>query len=233
MPKSKNSVARSRSKSNRRNGNSAAKRDGRDVQIVRYQPSVFGFPDRLMTKLRYTDYVGIVSTSGALGKQVFRWNSTFDPDYTGTGHQPLYRDTYAAVYDHYAVVRARAKIRIHNVSTTVGVICGVLTDDDVTTSTTFQTLMEASRGQHDELTPLAGSHSDTIFYTSWDYMQVLGSDPYTSQDVKTASGANPIEDAVLLVWSIPVDGSTTLTCHMTIELEQDVLWSELSTQTQS
>jgi len=232
MP-SKKLTSRVPTKGPGRGGKRQAANDGRDVQVVRYTPSVFGFPDRLMTKLRYSDYMQIPSASGALGKQVFRWNSTYDPDYTGTGHQPLYRDTYAGVYDHYVVVRARATIRIHNPSTTVGMLVGCVTDDDVTTSTTFSTLMEQSHGYHDELTPLAGSHSDTTFHVTWDYQKVLGSDPYTSESSKTASGANPAEDSVLLVWSIPMDGSTTVSSNMTIVLEQEVLWSELATATQS
>lgn len=185
-----------------------------------------------MVKLRYSDYYSLSSASGALAKQVMRWNSVFDPDVTGTGHQPLYHDTYASIYDHYVVVRAHAIIRIINPSA-VGVLCGCVTDDDVTTSTTFSTLMEQSRGFHDELTPLTGSHSAITFRISWDYQAVLGSDPYTSQSAKTATGSNPAEDATLLLWSIPVDGSTTIATSATIELIQEVLWSERTTPVQS
>lgn len=200
--------------------------------IVRYTPNVFGFPDRLMTKLRYVDIQNNVSTVGALVKHVFRWNSTFDPDFSVAGHQPLYRDTYASVYDQYSVVSARAKIRFDNPNI-IGFVVGVLTDDDTSTSTTFQTLMEQNHGQSDTLTTASGSHSSREFIITWDCASVLNIDPYTSEAYKTAVGSDPTEVSTLIVWSLPIDASTTATIQFKIELEQDVLWTELTTPSQS
>ncbi len=201
--------------------------------VVRYSPSVFGFPNRLMTKLRYCDLVSTVSTVGSLASNVFRWNSTFDPDVTNVGHQPLFRDTYAGVYDQYAVVSATFKATAINVSTGVSVLCGVITDDDNTLSTTFQTLMEQSNGESRLITPLAGDNSSTTFVRTWDCREVLNIDPYSSQTYKTAVGSNPTESSTISVWSIPQDGTSTLTVQWKIELVQDVLWTELTTPTQS
>ncbi len=216
----------------RRNNQSGQLSKAENPPIIRYQPDIFGFPDRLMTKLRYSDVLNATSSSGALNTYLMRWNSTFDPDLSGTGHQPLYRDTYASVYDHYAVVRAYAKIRFDNASN-VGFIIGCLTDDDGTPSTTFQTLMEQSHGVNTTLTPLSGSHSSHEFNISWDCADVLNIDPYSSQTYKTAVGSNPTEDSILVMWSKPIDGSTTATVQIRIELIQEVLWSELQTPTQS
>ncbi len=201
--------------------------------VVRYTPDVYGFPDRLLTKLRYSDVLTAVSTTGALNTYIFRWNSTFDPDFSGTGHQPLFRDTYASVYDQYAVVRASARIRFDNTSSSVGFIVGVVTDDDTTPSTTFQTLMEQSHGVQTSLTALAGSHSSHEFSVSWDASKILNIDPFSSETYKTAVGSNPTEISSLVMWSKPIDGSSTATCLITIELVQEVLWTELSTPTQS
>ncbi len=200
--------------------------------VVRYSPNVFGFPDRLVTKLRYCDYFNLTSTSGALAKYVFRWNSTFDPDFTSGGHQPLYRDTYASIYDHYAVIRAWAKIAIINPGT-VSTICGVVTDDDTSSSSTFQTLMEQSHGINHELTPLTGSKSEVIINTSWEAADILNVDPFSSEEYKTAVGSNPTDESDLIVWAIPVDGSSTNTLNVTVTLIQEVLWTELTTPTSS
>lgn len=35
---------------------------------------------------------------------LFRANGIFDPDVTGTGHQPLYRDQVADLYTNYTVI---------------------------------------------------------------------------------------------------------------------------------
>jgi hypothetical protein len=201
--------------------------------VVRYTPSVFGFPDRLLTKLRYSDILNNASVTGSLVTYIFRWNSTFDPDLSGTGHQPLYRDTYASIYDQYAVTKATATIRFDNPNAAVGFVCGVVTDDDSTPSSTFQTLMEQNHGISTTLTPLSGSHSSHVFTITWDCQKVLNIDPFTSESYKTAVGSNPTEISTLIMWSKPVDGSSTASVQLCVDLVQEVLWTELTTPTQS
>jgi len=45
---------------------------------------------------------------------LFRMNSIFDPDYTGTGHQPFFRDMWASQYDYYTVIQCDYVIRLFN-----------------------------------------------------------------------------------------------------------------------
>lgn len=176
--------------------------------------------------------MNLTSTSGALAKQVIRWNSTFDPDATNVGHQPLYRDTYAAIYDHYAVVSAEIEVTLVNPGT-ITHLCGIVTDDDTSSSATFQTLMEQSHGQSRELTPLTGSASETIFRATWSAAEFLNVDPYSSEEYKTAVGSNPTEESDLIIWGIPADGSSTNTLNVIVKLVQKVLWTELTTPTSS
>jgi hypothetical protein len=201
-------------------------------QVVQFTPRVFGFPDRILTKLRYSDFGTVSSTTGAVGSYKFRWNSTFDPDYTGTGHQPLYRDTYAAIYDQYAVVRARVVFRITNPSTTAPIYVTLNTDDDSTFSSTAQTLAEQSRGISTTLTPLSGSRSFATLSSTWSAMSVLNIDPFSSETYKTAVGSNPTEESYFAL-SIATQDASTASVNWQVMLEQEVLWTELSTPTQS
>lgn len=43
--------------------------------------------------------------------QVYRGNSIYDPDFTGTGHQPLGHDQYSSFYHKYCVVGAYVTVR--------------------------------------------------------------------------------------------------------------------------
>jgi hypothetical protein len=194
---------------------------------------VFGFPDRIVTRLRYVDYHNLTCTAGALGTYIYRWNSLFDPNQTGTGHQPLYFDTLAGVYDQYAVISAKAMITFTNPSTTVATLCGVVTDDDTSTSATFQTLMEQNHGQSMLVTPLSGSLSEWTVKPTWDCASVLGIDPFASETYKTAVGSNPTEVSTLAFWAIPSDGASTIILPTRIQLEFEVLFTELTTPTQS
>lgn len=201
--------------------------------IVRFTPNVFGFPDRLYTKVRYCDAINLASISGVVGTYRFRWNSTFDPDQSSVGHQPLYRDTYASIYSKYSVVKAEAKISVYNVDPGIGIICGVLTDDDTSSSSNFQTLMEQSHGINVSLTPLSGSKSEHIFNISWDCASILNIDPFTDDTYKTDVGSNPTSDSSLVIWTTSQDGTSTTQLKIRIELIQHVLWTELLTPTQS
>lgn len=64
-----------------------------------------GFGQRVLTSHKYNQQGSVASSSAAqIVSQVFRLRSMFDPDSTGTGHQPRGRDDFvAAGYTHYKV----------------------------------------------------------------------------------------------------------------------------------
>lgn len=193
---------------------------------------VFGFPNKVLTRLRYVDTFALIGTSGALAKQIFRLNSTFDPDYTGVGHQPLYRDTYASLYDQYAVVETAVHVKFIN-NADIPFMCGMVVDDDVTTSTSYNVLMEQNNGEHRLVPAKTGALSTTDFHYNWSCQKILGIDPYASQTYKTPVGDNPTEESSLLLWLQACDLSNTAAAYVQIELDMLVLWTELSSPTSS
>jgi len=70
--------------------------------VIIRQPT--GLPDRLRVKLVYRENLSYSQTSGDLADQVYRANSLFDPDLTGTGGQPYLFDQWASVYGVYTVI---------------------------------------------------------------------------------------------------------------------------------
>lgn len=193
---------------------------------------VFGFPNKLLTRLRYCDTIPLSSSVGSLAKQIFYINSTFDPDNTGTGHQPLYRDTYAGIYDQYAVVSAVFRCTIVN-QMGVPLMCGLVLDDDASTSTNYNTLAEQNNASMRLVPALTGSISSTRFVFNWECQKHLGIDPYASQTYKTGVGSNPTEVSTMVVWGQPVDLATTGTFYIHVEIDQTVLFTELTTPTQN
>lgn len=72
--------------------------------LVQHSP----FPSTYYCKARYC-HTSILSvgTAGIYGpEQVFRLNSLYDPDFTGSGHQPYGRDQLALIYNKYCVYGA-------------------------------------------------------------------------------------------------------------------------------
>lgn len=77
-----------------------------------------GFPAQCTVKLAYVDSIVIDAPSGPdnFSYYIFRANSAYDPDFTGTGHQPMGFDEYMKLYDHYQV--KWSSIKVTNMPTT-------------------------------------------------------------------------------------------------------------------
>lgn len=82
-------------------------RSAPSTAIIR-QPS--GVPDRLQVKLIYREALTWTQASGNVGDNVYRANSLFDPDLTGTGGQPLGFDQWAAFYFYYTVTGVSVEV---------------------------------------------------------------------------------------------------------------------------
>lgn len=187
----------------------------------------------MLTRLRYVDAYALTSTAGSLAKQLFVINSTFDPDSTGTGHQPLYRDTYAAIYDQYAVVSAKIKVTFTSNATTSSMIVGGVFDDDTSTSASTIVMLEQNTSKHLFLANNVGALSNGSLTFHWDCKKMLGIDPYTSQTYKTAVGSNPSEQAIFAVFAAPADLASTTVTQCLVEIDFLVLFTELQTPTVS
>lgn len=104
-------------------------------------------PTRMVAKLRYADHHQI--TWGSVlteNDYIYRANSLFDPDLTGSGHQPRGFDQYMQMYDHYTVVGAKCTVTFTNESTSnasMPIVCAVaLTDNNIPITAKYSDIME-------------------------------------------------------------------------------------------
>lgn len=72
------------------------------------------FPTSKLVYHKYCDSYALPAASGAGIPVTYLWraNSLFDPDFTGVGHQPMFRDEMAAKYLNYTVLYSTIKIEI-------------------------------------------------------------------------------------------------------------------------
>lgn len=188
----------------------------------------FGFPDKLITKLHYSDVGTITCTSGVQSQYVYRLNSIFDPDLTGTGHQPMFRDQFNTVYNQYAVISSKIKYTVINTTATMAMVVGQANDDNGSISAAFLDNLEKPHGFNTVLTIPSGSRSQTVFYNTFDCKRDLGIDPYASQTYKTSTASNPVEGYNNALWAIPFDGATTGTLQFLVSIEYIVMFTELA-----
>lgn len=81
---------------------------------VAYMPI---FNTAVRKRLTYYDSGSITTTSGVMSSYVFSINGLYDPNITGTGHQPAGFDQMMIFFDHYAVVRSRMTATFKQTST--------------------------------------------------------------------------------------------------------------------
>lgn len=93
-----------RARSSRRTRRYAISRRGmRKLKFMKVHRPIGGFPLRKNTVLRYVEDFALNPGDGVSAVNVFSANNLFDPNYTGTGHQPMFFDNYAALYSKYKV----------------------------------------------------------------------------------------------------------------------------------
>lgn len=100
------------------------------------------FPASITKRLRYSTSFTASTTSGAISAvQVFRANDLFDPDFTGTGHQPMGFDQLMQWYNHFCVVWAKITIVAKSTSATTPTIC-LRVDGDSSVLTVIDRVVE-------------------------------------------------------------------------------------------
>ncbi|WP_445775552.1 hypothetical protein [Shewanella sp.] len=196
-----------------------------------------GFPKTTCVKLRYCDTVTINPGLGTVGYHSFRANSCFDPDYTGTGHQPLGFDQWSTFYNHYIVVGAKIKITVTSNSGPGSgmLVSGIALTDEVATISNFTDLMEQglTRVQKQSVHMNAQRpRATTKCYSAKKFFNVINVlDNWTRIGAKI--NANPVEMAYFNVWATNSTAVDQTNVDIIIELEQIVVFSEPKELSQS
>lgn len=114
-----------------------------------------GVADMLYVKLNYVDTIKISNASLPYFTYVFRGNSLFDPDFTGTGHQPLYYDQYSLLYARYRVLASSIKLDVINNSGNGTMYYVAEPNTDTTGTTSVSVIYEQSRASAPKIVSIA------------------------------------------------------------------------------
>ena len=89
------------------------------LSTARLTNSMNPFPPSMICDLQYVDY-GTVSATAATtstgAEYAFRLNSLFDPNLTGSGHQPRYFDQLTNIYQLYRVYKCSFQVEFYKPS---------------------------------------------------------------------------------------------------------------------
>ena len=99
------------------------------------------FPEKLKVNLRYDDTYLILCSSGSVGVQQNYMTSIYDPDYSGSGHQPYGYDQLVGMWKTYCVHKYYIKM---NFTCTGGVPMRVVLEPKFNDATTVTNITLAS-----------------------------------------------------------------------------------------
>ena len=188
----------------------------------------FGFPDRMVTKLRYVDNFNLTGSAGVVGANVFRLNSCFDPDLTGVGHQPMYFDQFCGAagtgpYGRYRVTSAKATVSFMQTNppavaaTNLGpIVVGLQTGaTSGLYATNLSGLCEASGSTWTQLGDKAGGNNVKVLTATYSPRRDLGVSP-DDDTVSAAYNGNPSQVFHLIPWKIDTIGAAAVTALVEI-----------------
>lgn len=192
------------------------RRNYKKRSYVNKVPRGVGFiAPRLLTRLKYTDNVTITMAAGTLSDYVYRLNGLYDPNKTGTGHQPHGFDQISSLYLRYRVYKCKWILQIPPTSDVTHVTVIPLNG-----TYTFTSISEASEYPK-AITKSVSASSNTMYLKGSSYLPRLGGDKrseYRSDDrFQSQITSNPSEVMDLhLVTFNPGTGSVTARTLITL-----------------
>lgn len=174
-------------------------------------------PQKFKATLKYNESVPIVPGLG-LGRYVFNAASLWDPNYTGTGHQPMGFDQIMPMYDHYTVIASKLTVNFQYFNDTSPMIVGCYLGATVGGPTSSSEMIEQSQCKYDIIGKERSSTTLVMTYSPKKFMGI--SKPLSADKLQGTISANPSDGAFFQLWAqsqTGADTGTTVLCDVSIE----------------
>lgn len=175
----------------------------RKKAVIRKSP----MPTKFVTKMRYCERFTVDPTTGGLAAAyVFRANGLYDPNMTGTGHQPRGFDQLMAMYDHFVVLGSKITVTFNLWNTEAyNCVVGICLKDQATTQADANNYLEAGDNSYRAISTKTGQATITKTFNN----KFLGrSSPLSDPQLKGSTTADPTELAFFHVWGSPAVGTS-------------------------
>lgn len=207
----------------------------RPRSVVTYRPTVAigrGFPKKLIMTHKYVDNFTLTSTTGGFANYVMTANGIYDPNISGTGHQPMFHDQVAALYNHYIVLGSKCTFKFTPETTTTNTIrvCAFVEDAASLSLSNIDAVSEQVSGKVPKYCT-AGNNIVQGFTMKYSAKKYWGAD-YLAKDDLQGSGANPTEQVYYVLVAV-ADDVATIAINVTVCIDYIVMWREPKETAQS
>lgn len=170
-------------------------------------------PTTFKSHFLYTQNISVNPAAGVTpAVQIMDASGMFDPDLTGTGHQPRGYDEMMTLYAHYTVIGCKISVTFVNASNATGqnAICGITLSRNNSALGNVTDYQENSYSKFVVLGQSNGPKAPTIVYNS-NPPKFLGiSSPMSNSLVRGSVSAVPQERAFYHIWVAPTDANINL-----------------------
>lgn len=186
-----------------------------------------GFPKQMIMKHRYSELIPLTSTGGSPSQYLFSCNGMFDPNITGTGHQPYYFDQMAALYNHYLVIGSKCKFQLSPQVNSHGPIAVTVYVNDDTSRGNNNPALQAEY-QSARFLMSGETVTNSIKRTlKWSAKKTFGGSVMANTELQGTSGANPTEQSYFNIDFVAADLTSTVSCVLWVEIEYIAIWKEI------
>jgi hypothetical protein len=198
---------------------------------VTMQRALMTTPSKRVTLFYYDNAHEFTSTAGSVARYRFRANDCFDPDQTGTGHQPMGFDEMTKYYDQFTVIKSKISVRFCSENASVPMVCGVKLNDSTTNETGLTDIIENGYARTAMIVGTGGGNNQVkTIKLGCDVARYFGRPEGTNiindPNLFGTSAASPVEEAYYQLFAYAAVNTTTVTCGFDVILEYDVVFWE-------
>lgn len=166
------------------------------------------FPMRMFTKLGYHQNTNR-APAALIDEFQYRMNSIYDPDYTTGGHQPMFHDELAAIYDRYRVHGFGYKITVSGSNTPIRV--AVVPVNGAAAPVDIEDCSEMKYSKNTIVNAMANGYGAIrTFKGYFNIAKILG-EKLTDDRDQAPMGSNPSNILLFNVMVSTLDGATNIT----------------------
>lgn len=186
-------------------------------------------------KLPYYDQNSFTTGAVAAGGYVFTANGLYDPNITGTGHQPMGFDQMMLFYEHYTVTQAKITVNFFNTDVDDSVVVGILVAPDATIETNFSKLNENGMLTKRWINSNSGNGNNKTTLTAYaNIAKINGKNSVIDDDIfRGDSAANPSEQSYFHLFAYNQINVNVVSVSFEIMIEYTAKLTEPRKMTQS
>ena len=201
------------------------RRKRRRTYLRKYNPAPNLFSDRFRQTFRYVETIDLDPGLSGMAYHVFSANGLYDPDITGTGHQPLGFDQLVGItHNHYTVIASKIKCTFmsqDSASPAGQALVGIVPISASTPAvTSISGVLEQKRGKWGHMAQ-GNSMARKTISRKMNLSKFLGQKVLQEDANAGTVSANPTEQAFWAVMAGSVDEGTVNTSNLRVLCEID------------